>query len=89
MWKIIFQNLWNRRKKNGWIFTELIIVTIILWVLVDVSAVYLYNKSLPLGYDADRLCMVSFRTYSNQAPMYMEERIIIQLLSIFLKNFVT
>ena len=73
MWKIIFQNIWNRRKKNGWIFAELIIVTMILWVLVDVSAVYLYNRSLPLGYDADRLCMVSFRTYPDQDPLYQEE----------------
>lgn len=73
MWKIIFQNIWNRRKKNGWIFAELIIVTMILWVLVDVSAVYLYNRSLPLGYDADRLCMVSFRTYPDHDPLYQEE----------------
>lgn len=73
MWKIIFQNIWNRRKKNGWIFAELIIVTMILWVLVDVSAVYLYNRSLPLGYDAERLCMVSFRTYPDHDPLYQEE----------------
>ena len=46
MWKIIFQNLWSRRKRNGWIFAELVIVTMILWVLIDVSTVYLYNKSI-------------------------------------------
>ena len=64
MWKIIFQNLWSRRKRNGWIFIELVLVTMILWVLLDVSAVYFYNKSIPAGYDSDRLCQVDIRTYS-------------------------
>ena len=73
MWKIIFQNLWSRRKKIGWIFTELAIVTMILWVLIDVSTVFLYNKSLPTGYDNDRLCQVDIRTYSEDDSMYNEE----------------
>lgn len=73
MWKVIFHNLWSRRKKIGWIFTELVIVTMILWVLIDVSTVFLYNKSLPNGYDNDRLCQVDIRTYSEDDPMYNEE----------------
>lgn len=73
MWKIIFQNLWSRRKRNGWIFAELVIVTMILWVLIDVSTVYLYNKSIPTGYDNDRLCQVDIRTYSEKDPGFQEE----------------
>lgn len=73
MWKIIFQNLWSRRKRNGWIFIELVLVTMILWVLLDVSAVYFYNKSIPAGYDSDRLCQVDIRTYSEKDPGYQEE----------------
>lgn len=73
MWKIIFHNLWSRRKKIGWIFTELVIVTMILWVLLDVSAVYLYNKSLPTGYDNDRLFQVDIKAYSENDPIYKEE----------------
>ena len=73
MWKVIFHNLWSRRKKIGWIFTELAIVTMILWVLIDVSTVFLYNKSLPNGYDNDRLCQVDIRTYSEDDSMYNEE----------------
>ena len=73
MWKMIFHNLWSRRKKVGWIFTELVIVTMILWVLIDVSTVFLYNKSLPNGYDNDRLCQVDIRTYSEEDPNYHGE----------------
>lgn len=74
MWKVIFHNLWSRRKKIGWIFAELVIVTIILWVLIDVSSVYLYNKFvIPTGYDNDRLCQVDLNTYSKDDPMYNEE----------------
>ena len=73
MWKVIFHNLWSRRKKIGWIFAELVIVTMVLWVLVDVSAVYLYNKSIPTGYDNDRLCQVVIRSYTKESPMYKDE----------------
>ena len=73
MWKVIFHNLWSRRKKVGWIFAELVIVTMILWVLLDVSAVFLYNKSLPTGYDNDRLCLVNIRTYSEKDSICKKE----------------
>ena len=73
MWKGIFHNLWSRRKKVGWIFAELVIVTMILWVLLDVSAVFLYNKSLPTGYDNDHLCQVDLRAYFEADPMYKAE----------------
>lgn len=74
MWKLIFKNLWSRRKRNGWIVVELIVVTIVLFVLVDKMAVSLYDSSLPLGYDADRLCVVSMKAYNNKSPRFNKER---------------
>lgn len=75
MWKVIFHNLWSRRKKVGWIFTELVIVTMILWVFMDLSAVslFLYNKSIPTGFDNELLCQVDIRTYSEEDPNYHGE----------------
>jgi len=64
MLKMIVKNLWTHRKDNGWIFIELIIVSIILWVLLDVSAVYLYNDTMSLGYDNNQLCKIDLVSYT-------------------------
>lgn len=74
MWNLIVKNLWSRRKRNGWIFAELVVVTIVLFVLLDKAVVSLYDTSLPLGYDVDRLCVVSLSTYGEGTPKYIKER---------------
>lgn len=74
MWKLIFKNLWNRRKRNSLLAVELIIVTIVTFVLVDKVAVSVFDSSLPLGYDSDRLCVVSFKAYDEKSPKFDKER---------------
>lgn len=41
MWKQIFNQIWNQRRTNAWLWTELCIVTVLLWYGVDV--VYNYE----------------------------------------------
>ena len=55
---LAFKSLWSRRKRNAWLFAELIIVTIVCWWVLDPVIVTLYHKNLPLGYDKERLCLV-------------------------------
>ena len=31
MWKQIFNQIWNQRRTNAWLWTELCIVTVLLW----------------------------------------------------------
>ena len=38
-----------------WLFLELVIITVVAWVVFDPAIVNLYYKSLPSGYDNDRL----------------------------------
>ena len=38
-----------------WLFLELIVITVVAWVVFDPAVVNLYYRSLPLGYDASRL----------------------------------
>lgn len=51
MWKQIFNQIWNQRRTNAWLWTELCIVTVLLWYGVDV--VYNYEGAAwqPKGYD--------------------------------------
>lgn len=55
MWKLILKNLWSRRRRNGWLLAELILVAILSWAIFDPVLVVTYERHLPLGYDADRL----------------------------------
>lgn len=58
MFKIIFRNLWSRRGLNGWLTAELILVTILSWIMIDQIAVMSYDFNCDLGYDQDRLVCI-------------------------------
>lgn len=58
--KLSFINLLPLRGEVGrgasvWLFLELVIITVVAWVVFDPAIVNLYYKSLPSGYDNDRL----------------------------------
>ena len=70
MWKLIVKNLWARRRRNGWLLAELILIGIICWVVFDPVVVLTHDRRIPLGYDADRLCLVSLGGLQPNAPGY-------------------
>ena len=55
MLKLILHTLWARRRRNGWLLAELILVTVISWAIFDPVIVSLHDRRLPLGYDAERI----------------------------------
>lgn len=67
MWKMIIKNLWNRRQRNVWLLAELILVSVVTWVILDPVIVLLHDNTLPLGYDADRLCLVEIAGLDNNS----------------------
>lgn len=70
MLKVILKNLWARRSRNGWLLAELILVSIVSWIILDPVIVVTHDRNIPLGYDADRLCLVSLGALQPQAPGY-------------------
>lgn len=68
MLKIIFKNLWNRRRRNAWIAIELVLVTIISWVILDPAIVSISDSMQPLGYDADRIALFFFSKRGDCEP---------------------
>lgn len=73
MFSLIFKNIWARRKRNGWLFAELIAVAIVSWVIFDPVVVGLYVRNLPTGYDVDRLCRISLGRYYEGASEFSAE----------------
>lgn len=43
------------RRGNLWLFLELIVITIVAWIVFDPAIVNLYYYSLPMGYDHEQL----------------------------------
>lgn len=70
MLKLILKNLWARRRRNGWLLAELVLVSIISWVVLDPVIVVTHDRNIPSGYDADRLCMVSVKALQPSAMGY-------------------
>lgn len=73
MFSLIFKNIWARRKRNGWLFIELVTVAIVSWVIFDPVVVGLYVRNLPTGYDVDRLCRISLGRYYEGASEFSAE----------------
>ena len=59
MISLALKNIWHRRKRYGWLFIELIAVAFISWYVVARLVVLTYQYNEPLGYDCDRLCILS------------------------------
>lgn len=70
MLKFILKNLWARRRRNGWLLAELILVSIVSWIILDPVIVVTHDRNIPLGYDADRLFIVSLGALQAEAPGY-------------------
>ena len=59
MFKIILKNIWSRRRINGWLTAELILITVLAWIMLDPVVEMTYDLNQNKGYDADRLCALS------------------------------
>lgn len=70
MLKLILKTLYARRRRNGWLLAELILVCILSWAIFDPVLVLTFDRHLPLGYDPDRLCVMSVDVLHPQAPGY-------------------
>ena len=70
MIRLILHTLWARRRRNGWLLAELILVTVISWAIFDPVIVSLHDRRLPLGYDAERMALISFGQLPPEAPGY-------------------
>lgn len=72
MLKLIFKNLWACRRRNIWVVIELILITIVAWVVLDPAIVTGYHLSLDPGYDIDRLVAMDLGEIPKEGRGYDE-----------------
>ena len=70
MFRLIIKNLWSRRKRNGWLLAELVIVTVLAWIILDPVIVKTYVAHCSPGYDAERLARISLFEISPMSSRY-------------------
>lgn len=74
MFRIALKNLWARRRVNIWIFLELVIVTVVGWLLVNPTVVNLVDVSRPVGFDMDRLVIFKLSRLFDDAEVFVSDR---------------
>lgn len=70
MIKLIFKSLWARRGRNIWVLLELVIVSAILWAMLDPIVINTYIKNYDPGYYIDPLVTVDVASYTDKMPAY-------------------
>lgn len=70
MLRLIVKNLWARRYRNGWLLTELIIVSVVMWVLTDPIVVTTHDRNLPTGIREEGLYRLTLATLSPKSARF-------------------
>ncbi|MCD8267850.1 MAG: hypothetical protein LUD46_04890 [Parabacteroides sp.] len=71
MLKMIFIQLWNRKRNNLWILVELLLIFCLVWYMVDYFFVLGYNESLPMNRNIDHCWQVNVKQLSAEHPDYI------------------
>ena len=58
----ILRQMWHQRKLNLWIMTGLVLITVVVWFIIDPLFVLCYNRwAVSDGFNADNLYVLSIR----------------------------
>ncbi|WP_455673789.1 ABC transporter permease [Phocaeicola sp.] len=70
MIKKIIHQLWNQRRMNGWIFIELVIVSLFLWTVIDPIYLLTSNHLIDSGYNEQGRYVLKLGAYNSTHGSY-------------------
>lgn len=73
MLKISIKNLLRQGTRNLWIFLELVIVTLAMWIIMEPLIVGHADRNLSLGFDADRLAVLTVHSLTPGSEGYVQQ----------------
>lgn len=73
MFRTILKQIWNQRLQNGWIFFELLLVGIFLWVVLDPLCSQTANKNIDRGYQQEGMYLLNMNKYAPNSHKYNKE----------------
>lgn len=69
----IFLLIWNQRKSNAWLWIELMLASLFLWVIVDYFYVTTQTYFSPLGYNIEHTYQIVLNELSDKSDDYIAE----------------
>ena len=57
----IFHQIWNQRWHNSWIFAELLVIAVFLWMLIDPLYVIYATMAIPDNYEKEDRYIVQLK----------------------------
>ena len=72
MIRLIFHQIWNQRRQNLWIWLELMVLSVFIWMVMDPLFATICIKRLPANFDRDHLYIVD-PAYAQSGPAYKPE----------------
>lgn len=70
MIKQLLKQIWVQRRQNGWILAELLVVSMLMWYIVDFCFVLLHNKSIPTGSDISDTYVITYDVLTEENSRY-------------------
>lgn len=67
----LLKQIWNERRSNGWLWTELLIVFVVLWYVVDWTYVTARTYYEPVGFDITDTYYLELSLKNNKSDSYI------------------
>lgn len=74
MFKKLFTQIKNEWRSNLWLALEMLIVSVVLWFVVDYFYVTIYNYNLPRGFDTSNCYRIGVTQLTDKSPEYIPDR---------------
>lgn len=74
MFKKLFTQIKNEWRSNLWLALEMLIVSVVLWFVVDYFYVTIYNYNLPRGFDISNCYRIGVAQLTDKSPEYIPNR---------------
>lgn len=74
MFKKLFTQIKNEWRSNLWLALEMLIVSVVLWFVVDYFYVTIYNYNLPRGFDTSNCYRIGVAQLTDKSPEYIRDR---------------
>ncbi len=74
MKKKLLTQIKNEWRTNLWLAVELLVVSVVLWYVVDYFYCTISVRSLPLGFDVEHCYLVKFNDINVKSPEFIQDR---------------
>ena len=66
----LLHQLWNERKQNAWLFLELFVVSLFVWLSIDPVIDLMSRSNIPQNYNDDNVYEIRFFLHWDNSPKY-------------------